>query len=186
MMMRNVMIALLVVFCTSAMAQEEREDSMATTVATVAAPAGISFGYFSYDAVLKDMKEYREAQATIKELRQQYENEASRSEQDFNLKYEEFLEGRASYPEAILQKRQAELQNLMERNVEFRKKAEQQLRDAEQKAMQPVHQRLQTAAKVVGTRMQLAFVLNTDNNACPFISPAMGVDVTEAIKKQVK
>ena len=41
-------------------------------------------------------------------------------EDEFNRKYEDFLEGQRDFPQTILQKRQLELQQLMEKNIEFR------------------------------------------------------------------
>ena len=56
------------------------------------ASAQIRFGYFSYDTVLKSMPDYLMAQRNIDDLRQKYDNEMKRSEQEFNAKYEEFLD----------------------------------------------------------------------------------------------
>lgn len=143
------------------------------------------FGYFSYDSVLTSMRSYISVQAQLEELRVKYDEEAKRSEQDFNLKYEEFLENQANYPEAILQKRISELQNHMERNVDFRAEARRLLAEAEAEAMAPLHEKIQEAVKAMGERFGLAFILNTDGNACPYINPEMGIDVTPAIKEHL-
>ena len=41
----------------------------------------------------------------------------------FNSKYEEFLDGQRSYAKSILEKRQAELRELMEKNIAFKAEA---------------------------------------------------------------
>ena len=54
------------------------------------ASAQIRFGYFSYDTVLKSMPDYLMAQRNIDDLRQKYDNEMKRSEQEFNPSMKNF------------------------------------------------------------------------------------------------
>lgn len=78
------------------------------------------FGYLSYDAVLKAMPEYAIAEQNLANLTAQYESEVKRAEDEFNTKYEQFLDGQHEFPQTILQKRQRELQDLMEKNIAFK------------------------------------------------------------------
>ena len=79
-----------------------------------------SFGYLSYEAALKSMPEFATVQQQMADLRSQYLAETKRVEDEFNRKYEEFLEGQRDFPRTILQKRQTELQELMEKNILFK------------------------------------------------------------------
>ena len=69
----------------------------------------VKYGYLSYDEVFQSMPEYATMQANLQTLREKYEAEQKRVEDDFNKKYEEFLDGQAGFPKTILQKRQSEL-----------------------------------------------------------------------------
>lgn len=149
------------------------------------ASAQTRFGYFSFDAMLKEMPEYVKAQADVDNLRRKYDSEMRRAEMEFNSKYEEFLEVQSTLVPTILRKRQTELQDLMEKNVEFRKDAERLLKQAETDAISPVRRRLAAAVAAVGKDQDYAFILNTDNDACPYINPEMGEDATELIKAQL-
>ena len=102
-------------------------------------------------------------------------------EDEFNVKYEAFLEGQKDFPRTILLKRQTELQEMMQRNVEFKKQGLVEIQNAEREAMLPLRQRLNEAIAQVAAEQRLALVVNTDSNACPFIDPALGVNVTEAV-----
>ena len=82
------------------------------------ASAQIRFGYFSYDTVLKSMPDYLMAQRNIDDLRQKYDNEMKRSEQEFNAKYEEFLDAQRDLVPSILRKRQTEIQEMMEKKAQ--------------------------------------------------------------------
>lgn len=145
-----------------------------------------SFGYLSYDQVLKSMPEYVIVQKKLADLTAQYEAETKRVEDEFNTKYEQFLEGQRDFPPTILQKRQSELEELMEKNIAFKEESRQLLATAEKEAMAPLHEKLAAAIQQVGTSRGLAFILNTDQNAVPFINPSMGIDVTEAVLQLIE
>ena len=125
------------------------------------------------------------AQRSIDDLRQKYESEMKRSEQEFNAKYEEFLDEQRDLVPAILRKRQTEIQEMMEKNVAFKQEAQRLLKQAETDALAPVKLKLNEAMAKVGAQQGYAFILNTDNDACPYINPEMGEDATEAIKAQL-
>ena len=141
----------------------------------------LRFGYLSYEQALRSMPQYAVVQQQMADLRAQYQAETKRVEEEFNLKYEEFLEGQRDFPKTILQKRQTELQELMEKNIAFRDESRRQLAAAEQEAMQPLKTRLHEVIAEIASRQQLALVINTDANACPFINPAMGVNIGELV-----
>ena len=91
------------------------------------------FGYLSYDAALKAMPEYTVGQAELQRLRSQYADEMKRVEEEFNSKYEDFLEVQRELAPTILNKRQSELQQLMERNMQFKQQAQEELKAAQKK-----------------------------------------------------
>lgn len=148
--------------------------------------ATVKFGFVSYREVLQAMPGYATASAQIKELRTKYEEEAKRVEEEFNKKYEDFLDTQADMPKTILQKRQSELQELLNRNIEFKAESRRLLAQAEQEAYAPLHAELAQILKVVGEQDGYAFILNIDDNACPFVNPAQGTDVTDVVKKLLK
>ncbi len=141
------------------------------------------FGYVSYSEVLKAMPEYSIAARNDSTLRASYDAEAKRVETEFNDKYEDFLEGMRDFPETILLKRQTELQQMLERNIQFKEESRKLLADAKKEIYQPVHDRLNSILKQIALKNGYAFILNTDSKATPFINPAMGVDVTAEVLK---
>lgn len=150
------------------------------------AQAQVRFAFFSYSEALKSMPEYIKAQQDIATLRGKYDAETRRATEEFNRKYEEFLDGQRDFAPTILQKRQVELQEIMQKNVAFKQQAERLLRQAEEDAMAPVKARLTDTVRRIGRSRGYAFVLNTDNDACPYIDPSMGEDITAVIKDELK
>ncbi len=141
----------------------------------------LKFGFLSYTAALQSMSDYAIVESQMKELEAQYAAEQKRVEDEFNKKYEEFLDGQRDFPQTILQKRQTELQELLDKNIAFKKEGQRLLAEAREKAMQPLKARLADALARVGSSRGLAFILNTDVNAVPWMNITMGEDVTQAV-----
>lgn len=146
----------------------------------------LKFGYLSYATALQAMPEYAAMQNNMAELRQKYEAEQKRVEDDFNKKYEEFLDGQKSYPKTILQKRQSELQEMLDKNIAFKKESQRLLCQAECDAKAPLKERLAGVLKQIGEARGYAFILNTDGNVAPWLNTAMGEDITETVKDLLK
>ncbi len=149
------------------------------------APA-LKFGYLSYEAAYQAMPDYATMQASMTQLREKYEAEQKRVETDFNKKYEEFLDGQKNFPKTILQKRQVELQEMLDKNIAFKKESQRLLKEAETEAKAPLKARLTEALAKIGQERGYAFILNIDCKCAPWLNPAMGEDITEAVKAAVQ
>jgi outer membrane protein len=139
------------------------------------------YGYLSYERALQAMPNYAMVQKQLADLRAQYEAEQQRVEKDFNLKYEEFLEGQRDFPETILRKRQTELKELLERNIAFKEEGRRQIAKAEAEALAPLKTLLGELLTRIGLERGYAFILNTDAGATPFLNPAFGEDVSSLV-----
>ena len=146
---------------------------------------GFKFGYLSIDSVLQSMPEYAQMQHDMATMRQQYEAEMKRVENDFNKKYEEFLDGQKNFPKTILQKRQSELQEMLDKNIAFKKESLQMLNDTEKKQKDVILMMIDMAVKTIGMQCGYAFILNTDANATLWLNPALGEDITKAVKEML-
>ena len=152
-----------------------------TTTPATSQAAALRYGYLSVDSVLHSLPDYTIAKHKLSDLKAKYDAEMKRVEDEFNTKYQFFLQDQQELAPSILQKRQAELQELMDKNVAFKAKARQLLQEAEEEAMSPIRDKVNTAIRLVGEKRGLAFVLNTDNNAAPFRNPTFGEDITDVV-----
>ena len=148
--------------------------------------ATLRFGYLSYEAALKSMPDYAIVQQKLANLRQQFQDETLRVEDEFNRKYEEFLEGQREFPQSILQKRQMELQELLDKNLAFKENSRKELEKAEQDLMAPLKIRLIEVLGKIGREREYAFIIDTDVKALPFINPAMGHDLNQQVQDALK
>ena len=142
----------------------------------------LSFGYLSYNKMLRGMADNATAQERVKNIREQYNKEAEYNEDKFFKMYAEYIQGQKTFPEEIMLKRQKELQIAMEQGISFRKDAEKLLKETEAELIKPLEQKLNSAIAIVAKERKLAFVANTDNNAYPFINPSEGIDITELVE----
>ena len=183
-MKKNLLFLALALVALSASAQQNQTP--AEQPAAIVAQPALRFGYFSFEQVFHTMPGYAIAKHNMDELRGKYDEETKRVETEFNSKYEEFLDGQRSYAKSILEKRQAELRELMEKNIAFKAEAARLLKKAEEEAYAPLKAKMNAALQQIGKENGFAFILNTDNNATPYLSAEMGVDITEALKEKIK
>jgi outer membrane protein len=146
----------------------------------------MKIGYFSYNAVLKATPDYLTATANIENLKKQYDAEIQIAQKDFNEKYENFIENQDGMASAIREKRQSELQSILERNMAFKQESERLLAKAEEEALAPLRAKLDNAIKSLGSEKDFIVILNTDNNAAPYINPVLGEDVTEILINRIR
>ena len=162
-------------------------DSAAVDSAVVdsAVVAQLKFGYVSYDSLLAVSPGYSSALEELEQLKAEYDKEMKRVENDFNAKYEAFLEGQADFPRTILLKRQQELQDMLAKNIEFknscRRELAQKKRDIQKEHRSIIRGLVASEAQI----NHLAFVLNTDEDACLFIDLEQGLDLQEAVKSRL-
>ena len=141
----------------------------------------ISIGYLSYDSALVAMPDNALVQAKMKELREAYDAELKLAEDEFNRKYEDFLDGQRDFPRTILLKRQTELQEMLQKNIAFKQQCQQDMRKAKAEAMAPLRAKLNAVIAQVAKEKGLTLVVNTDSNACPFIDPETGIAIQEEV-----
>lgn len=163
MMIRKIALFLLFSLSVAAQAQETR------------------YAFFSYQEVLNNMTDAQLAQQQLQKLRKQFDEEAKRSSLEFNEKYEEFLEGQHDFAPVIYKKRQAELQDMMDKNISFRQEAENHLSTTEETLMTPIKNRLNEAIRQLGSQHGYAFILNSDNNTLPYVDPSLCDDITQQL-----
>ena len=155
------------------------------TLGTVAHPTSFVFGYFSYEEILHSMPEFANVERNLENLTKQFKAEADRSEAEFNKKYEAFLDEQRDLAPSISKKRQSELQDMMERNIAFKEESLRLLQQAKKEAYAPLKEKISAALKKVGKEKRLAFVLNTDSEAVPYIDTIIGKDINQLVKKEL-
>lgn len=143
------------------------------------------FGYLSYNEIFKAMPEYADAQESLNILKAKYDAEIKRADEEFNKKYAEFLQDQKDFPQNILVRRQKELQQLMEKSIEFKNEIKGLLSEAQKEMTKPVTDKLNGVLSTIGSQHGFEYILNTDSNAYPYINPSYGLDITQEVKSKL-
>lgn len=141
-------------------------------------PRPLVMGSIRTNTILQNMPQYKAMQASMQALREQYEAEARKSEEEFQRKFEEFLQGKDEFPKTILEKRQNELQSILEANANFRIKVQELLAEAEKSLMADVRAEMNDAIAVVAQDKGVSIVFDLDNGSVPYILSGLAVELT--------
>ncbi|MBQ2778750.1 MAG: OmpH family outer membrane protein [Bacteroidaceae bacterium] len=147
----------------------------------LAAVAQVRFGYLNYSEAQQQVPQYKEAQAHYNELLKRCEQELLRNEEELTRNYVSFLDGQREFPEPILRKRQKELQDHVDRSIQFREEVKKWLVQAHDSLFAPVNAIVDDAIARVCMHNGLAYVINLEEAGYLFVNPAMGLDVTKAV-----
>ena len=106
-------------------------------VMLLALPMGVfaqnlKFGHINAQEIITVMPEFTKAQNDIQTLEKQLTAELQRTQEEFNKKYQEFQQAIAkdSLPPNIAERRQKELQDMMQRQEQFQQDAHLQMETA--------------------------------------------------------
>ena len=182
---RTICLTLLMA-CSMALHAQVQDSVQVDSVNTAQAPAkprqrprALIFGQVRTSNILARMPQYQAVQKNLKALKEQYEAEAKKSENDFQRKFEEFMQGQKEFPKTILEKRQNELQNMLESNASFRIKVQALLKMADVKA------ELNDAITVVAQERGISIVYDLDGGSVPYIVPGLATDITDGVIKHL-
>lgn len=153
---------------------------------SICAMAQSKFGYVSYKEIIRALPEYAIVDIDLDKLQAKYEAEIERSDREFNQKYADFIEQQSGFPENIRIKRHKELQELMEKSIQFKDEVNQAMREARREMMQPLYEKVDKAIMQICTDEGYDYILNTDEKAYIAINPKRGHDITGKLKKALK
>ncbi len=162
-------------------AQAQDVQELSTEVAATPNVVEFRFGYVNYSTVLTAVPDYAQMESDMAALTAQFAAEQAASDEEFNDKFETYLNECSTYAPAILRKRQAELKEAMHRNEQFRAETERLLEQARADMMSELRAKIDATISQLALANQLAFVLNTDSEAVPFLNASMGYNLTEAV-----
>jgi outer membrane protein len=143
------------------------------------------FGHLSSQDIFTEMPERAKAVNELQTLEKKYRDEIQRTNDEFQKKYQEFLEARDSLPQNISEKRQKELQDMMQRSEQFQQEAQQMLVQKQEELMTPIYQKIDNAIKAVGEAQGMTFIFDTSRTAIPYINTTQSTDVTALIKAEL-
>ena len=161
-------------------------------VMLLALPMGVfaqnlKFGHINAQEIVSAMPEFAKAQSDIEALDKQLTSELQRTQEEFNKKYQEFQQAIAkdSLPANIAERRQKELQDMMQRQEQFQQEAQQQMQKAQNDAMVPIYKKLDDAIKAVGAAEGVIYIFDLARTPVAYVNESQSVNLTAKVKAQL-
>ena len=156
-------------------------------VMLLALPMGVfaqnlKFGHINAQEIITVMPEFTKAQNDIQTLEKQLTAELQRTQEEFNKKYQEFQQAKDSLPANIAERRQKELQDMMQRQEQFQQDAQQQMQKAQTDAMAPIYKKLDDAIKAVGAAEGVIYIFDLARTSIPYVNEAQSINLTNKVK----
>ncbi len=158
-------------------------------VMLLALPMGVfaqnlKFGHINAQEIITVMPEFTKAQNDIQTLEKQLTAELQRTQEEFNKKYQEFQQAIAkdSLPPNIAERRQKELQDMMQRQEQFQQDAQQQMQKAQNDAMAPIYKKLDNAIKAVGAAEGVIYIFDLARTSIPYVNESQSINLTSKVK----
>ena len=161
-------------------------------VLMLALPMGVfaqnlKFGHINAQEIVSAMPEFAKAQSDIEALDKQLTSELQGTQEEFNKKYQEFQQAIAkdSLPANIAERRQKELQDMMQRQEQFQQEAQQQMQKAQADAMAPIYKKLDDAIKAVGAAEGVIYIFDLARTPVAYVNESQSINLTPKVKTQL-
>lgn len=143
------------------------------------------FGYIDFNMTLRQMPEYKEAEANLFKVQSEYREEIERSKREFERQYIEFMLEQDHLSASIVAKRQKELQLMMDNNAQFRDNVQLELEARRSEMLLPLKERLLNVVSEVCTERNLDYVIDTGKGTYLYINQLKGINLTDEVYKRL-
>lgn len=140
------------------------------------------FGHLDAQEVLLSLPERAEAQASIEAAAGEYETEVARMQSELETKFTDYQAKASTWPDAIRQQKERELQQLDAGLQEFGVTIQNDLAQMEQQLLSPMIERVRKAIEDVGKEQGYTYIFDTSTGVTLYNG---GDDVTDLVKTKL-
>ena len=142
------------------------------------------FGHVNSQEIMQLMPEFTKARTEIEELTKQYEADLKSMQDEYQKKGQEYEKLPASTPANIKQRREQELQEMMQKIQQTYQDNQQALQKEYQDRMQTISTKIVEAIKAVGQAGEYVYIMDL-SSGIPYISTTLSKDVTADVKAKL-
>lgn len=143
------------------------------------------FGNVDSQAIIVELPDFKQAQKELEDLQSKYETQISTMGEEFQKKYAELQAQADSLPQAIVEARYQEVQQLQERIQNFQQMASRDVQQQQQQKMAPIIEKIAKAIEAVGQREGFTYIFQMAANGIAYSDPNTTVDVAPLVKKEL-
>lgn len=148
------------------------------------ADAQQKIGHLNSADILQAMPEFKQMQTDLEKLKEQLTKVLQTMYEDYDKKQKEFQGLDKSTPDAIMEMKLKELQDLQQRIQDYSDKINQQLQDKQQELLKPINDKYLKAVKEVATANGYSYIIDIVSGAVAYY-PEGTNDVTNLVMKQM-
>ena len=150
--------------------------------ASLADAVAQKFGHLDAQEILLTLPERAEAQASIESAAGEYESEVTRMQGELETKFADYQAKAKTWPDAILQQKERELQQLQQGLQEFGATIQNDLDQMQQQLFAPITERLYKAIEEVGAQHGFTYIFDTSTGGTLYNG---GEDVSSLVKTKL-
>ncbi|MBQ0056321.1 MAG: OmpH family outer membrane protein [Bacteroidales bacterium] len=143
------------------------------------------FGNVDSQEILFELPETKQAQKELEDLQSKYESQIATMGEEFQKKYAELQAQADSLPQAIVEARYQEVQQLQDRIQNFQQMAQRDYQQQQQAKIAPIMEKIAKAIQTVGEREGFTYIFQMAANGIAYFDPKTTVDVAPLVKKEL-
>ncbi len=129
------------------------------------AQSDVKLGHVNTNELLRMMPERQEAQEELQRYAQDLEETFMSMQNEFQTKYQEFIDNQETYSQLVRQSKERELQSLQERIMEFEESAQQDIMQEEERLLRPIINEAREAIEEVARDNGFTYIFDTSGGA---------------------
>ncbi len=152
--------------------------------APISAQDEAKFGHINTNELLRMMPGRDQAQADLERYAQELEETFAAMQQEFQNKYQDYIENQETYSQLVRQSKERELQSLNERIMEFQESAQQDIMEQEERLLNPIVEQAREAIRKVGREHGYTYIFDTSGGSMVFWEN--GEDVMPLVRDELE
>ena len=147
---------------------------------------GLKIGYTNTDYILSKLPEAKQIESELKTHREQLGAQLQSKQQEFERKYQSFIDGQATMTDVVKNDVQSELQELQASIQKFASEAEKSMQNKQIQLFAPVYEKIDGGIKEVAKEKGFSHVFaqgvllfaTTENDISDLVLAKLGVETT--------
>ncbi len=144
----------------------------------------LKFGHINSQELLMSMPERDSSETKLKKVAKDLQEQIETLQVEFNKKYQDYLQKKATFSDAIREMKEKELNDLQQRSQEFEQTAQQDYQKQQAELMKPIVDKANAAIQRVAKANGFLFVFDVSTGAVAYFSD-QSVDVLPLVKKEL-
>ncbi|MGD9976734.1 MAG: OmpH family outer membrane protein [Bacteroidales bacterium] len=142
------------------------------------------FGHINSQELLSSMPDKDSAEVKLKKYTETLQSQIEELQVEFNKKYQDYLQKRSTFSDAIREMKEKELSEMQQRAQEFQQTAEQDYQRYQSEIMKPVIDKADAAIKKVAKGNSFTYIFDTSSGILLYFSE-QSVDILPLVKKEL-